>query len=246
MMKKKEVLLAALASLALVSCGINNNKTIDIASGLSLLSSIHDYAQNTALSGKNYSLQIVTSVYLSEDSLTAEEGSLSSKSVSVIYDKSQDYFLTYDDGSASKGFAVDTNGDYLIKENGVSRGFDSTKDSALLPYVDLPGYFVNLTLAFCDASTTYLSMVNNNESNPLTSYSLSSSGSGSLAVHLTGNKLDFNACFADADPLISSNLTLMRGEVSGSYLVSLTAAYPFKLNGLTREGETVMSLRYSA
>jgi hypothetical protein len=38
----------------------------------------------------------------------------------------------------------------------------------------------------------------------------------------------------------------MRGEVSGSYLVSLTAAYPFKLNGLTREGETVMSLRYNA
>jgi hypothetical protein len=247
MKKRNALLILGLASLALPACStINNNKTIDIASGLSLLSSIHDYAANNTLSGLNYSLSIVTSIYRSAESLEASEEPLSSKSVSLVYDKSQSYYLTYDDGVASKGFAIDTNGDYLVKENDVSRAFDSKKDSAILPYIDLPGYFMNLTLAFCDASTNYLTLVNNSESNPLTSYSLTSSGGGSLSVHLTGKKMDYNSCFADADSLVDSNLTLLKGDVSGSYLTSLVGSYPATVNNVARQGECVMSLRYSA
>lgn len=239
-------MLVALASFALTSCGISQNQTIDIGSGLSLLSSIHDYAQNNELVGKNYSLQMVTSVYRSAESLDGGEDPLSQKSVTVTYDKSQDYFLTYEDGIVKKGFAFDTNGNYLIQENGVGRLFDNSKDSALLPFVDIPGYFVNLTMVFCDDTTGYLSSVNNNEPNNLTSYSLASSGSGSLTVHLAGKSLDYNACFADADPLISNNVTALKGEVAGSYLTSLTASYPCKVDGVSRQGKCVMSLRYSA
>jgi hypothetical protein len=245
MEKRTKFGLSLLALASLFSCTINSGKTIDIGAGISLLTSIREYAEKNPLTGKNYTLEFSSYVYASSTSEEEKEAPLSTSTTTYLYDSAQTYYLAYQKDGVSKSFRVDEGGNYLITEDGVSRAYSTEKDGAMATFLDLPAYFDALTLAFCDCSAGYLNLVSNNQKNPLTFYSLTSSGGGSLGVHIAGDKLDFNACFSGVDSLIDGNLSLVKGNLSGSYLTSLVGYYPILSNGSIKQGKCAMSLKYN-
>lgn len=222
-MRKTGKILVTLFPLAglLFSCAQEKNMNID--EGLEFMTICQSKDKALVLTGSKYSL-------LSQMSYTSPEStSVLTNSLEISYSNDPAYVLSVkvSDSTAQDSYTINKAGNnYTVsKNNGTFAPSDPVNDAYIATFFEFPSYLVLQNQTAVEPALNYLSSVSKKETNPLTSYNLTTTGAGEAKVTLRGKSLAFSSFFSETNGVIQNNVTSISLSFKNYLLVEVDASF---------------------